>query len=289
MDDTGGEVVARLAQWANEQALIRTLLLTSSRASPNAPVDRLSDYDVVAVVADLRPFTASEAWVRAYGSPLVVFRDWHATGGVETQTRLVLYDDGTKIDYCVWPVEMLRRVSAEARLPDNLDVGYRVLVDKDALADGLKPPTYTAHIPRKPTEEEYLALVEEFWWETSYVAKNLWRGELFPAKYSFDVVIKLDRLRRMLEWHVETGHNWSLRPGAVGRGLRKALEPEIWTQVESTFVGADLEENWEALFRTTAVFREVASTVAARLGYEYPLDMDRRMTSYLAGIRSLPR
>lgn len=99
-------------------------------------------------------------------------------------------------------------------LADVLDVGYRVLVDKDGLTQGLKPPTYTAHIPPVPTEKEYQMLIEEFWSESTYVAKNLWRDELLPAKYNLDYVMKFQLLRKLLEWRIEINHNWSLKPGA---------------------------------------------------------------------------
>lgn len=283
------EVVGRLIRWAREQPLMRALLLTSSRANPSAPVDRLSDYDVIVVVSDSQPFTSDEGWVRAYGTPLVRLPASDAHAGRESLHRLVLYEDGTKIDYTVWPVALMERMRDAPRLPDVLDVGYRVLVDKDDLTAGLKPPTYTAHIPRKPSEGEFLALVEEFWWETTYVAKNLWRDELLPAKYSFEAVMKLGLLRRMLEWSIEIDHAWSLKPGALGRGLKAHLKPDIWAEVEATFAGADIEENWEALFRTTALFRRIASAVAADLGYVYPRDLDRRVTTYLLSVKSIER
>lgn len=283
------EVVGRLIRWAREQPLVRALLLTSSRANPSAPVDRLSDYDVIAVVPDIQPFTSDEGWVRAYGTPLVRLPASAAAEGRESRHRLVLYEDGTKIDYTVWPVTLMERVRDAPRLPDVLDVGYRVLVDKDDLTAGLKPPTYTAHIPRKPTEGEFLALVEEFWWETTYVAKNLWRDELLPAKYSFEAVITFGLLRRMLEWSIEIDRAWSLKPGALGQGLKERLKPDIWAEVEATFAGADIEENWEALFRTTALFQRIASAVATDLGYDYPRDLDRRVTAYLLNLRNLER
>ncbi|MDP9372128.1 MAG: aminoglycoside 6-adenylyltransferase [Chloroflexota bacterium] len=273
--------------WANAQPLVRALLLTSSQANPDAPVDRLSDHDVIIVVADTHPFVTDEGWVRAYDTPLVCFRDSHVLEGERTYARLVLYADGTKIDYTLWPVALLAKVAAAPQLPDALDVGYRVLLDKDGLAHHLIPPTYRAHIPSKPSEAEYLALVEEFWWETTYVAKNLWRDELFPAKYSFDAVIKFDLLRRMLEWYIEIDHDWSLKPGNLGRGLKKYLSPDLWVQVETTFVGPNVEENWEALFRTAALFRTIACAVATRLGYAYPLDLDRRTLRYLSHIKQL--
>lgn len=281
------EVVARLTVWGEAQGQIRALLLTSSRTNPAAPLDELSDYDVVVVVTNLEPFSNEETWPEGYGTPLVRFRDARVRYGSATRTRLVVYDDGVKIDYQVWPVELLRSLPDQPQLPDSLDLGYRVLLDKDGVTERLPPPTYTAHIPSPPTEEEYLAVVEEFWWETTYVAKNLRRDELAAARYGFEVVIRHNVMRTVLEWSIELDHDWSIRPGAVGRHLKSRLRPELWTAFESTFVGPEIEENWEALFRATALFRDVTRTVAAQFGFEYPEELDRGVTRYLEAIRKL--
>ncbi len=58
-------------------------------------------------------------------------------------------------------------------------------------------------------EAEYLDVIEEFWWETHYVAKGLWRDDLLGARYSVDNVMKLQLLRRMLEWRIELDRDWS--------------------------------------------------------------------------------
>jgi len=71
-----------------------------------------------------------------------------------------------------------------------------VLLDKDGLAARLPAPTRTAHIPPKPTEQEYLALIEEFWWESTYFAKNLWRDDLVFARYNLDIGLGDERMRR---------------------------------------------------------------------------------------------
>jgi aminoglycoside 6-adenylyltransferase len=52
-------------------------------------------------------------------------------------------------------------------------------------------------------------------------------------------------------------------------------------------VGAGIKENWEALFRTIALFREVGIEVAERLGYAYPHDLDQRVTAYVQKMRNL--
>ena len=48
-----------------------------------------------------------------------------------------------------------------------------------------------------------------------------------------------------------------------------------------------IEENWNALFRTLALFRKVAVEVADHLGYAYPHDMDRRVGAYAQKVRRL--
>jgi aminoglycoside 6-adenylyltransferase len=88
---------------------------------------------------------------------------------------------------------------------------------------------------------------------------------------------------------MEIDHDWTIRPGAYGKGLKKHSRPEIWAELESTYVGSGTEENWDALFRTIGLFRCVATEVAAALGLEYPQEMDRKVTDRLQRIRSLGR
>ena len=291
MAETSSEVdiLSRITSWAARQELVRAVILESSRAREGAELDAFSDYDALLALADTQPFVDDEAWLRGFGEPLVRFRDAFETWGHRAYTRLVLYTDGTKIDYMLWPVALLRQVVAEQRLPDALDWGYRILLDKDNLTDGLPAPTCTAHIPARPSEAEYLAAVEEFWWETTYVAKNLWRDDVMMAKYNLDVALRHELLLKMLEWRVEVDRGWAWKPGLAGRGLKRALAPETWAELEATWAGAAVVENWRALFAMTALFRRVAREVGQALGYAYPDALDRGVTTYLERLRATPR
>jgi aminoglycoside 6-adenylyltransferase len=290
MNDTANEYEAlhRVIQWAEAQASVRAMLLTSSRTNPNAPTDLFSDYDIILVVRDIHPFFEDRTWLEYFGKVLVVYRDpIQRYYGLENFGYITQYEDGTKIDFTVWPVELVQQVAENSELPDDLDVGYRTLLDKDQLTGGLKPPTYQAYTPSPPTKGTYQTVVEEFFQEATYVAKHLWRDDLMPAKYNLDHAMKQVNLRRMLEWLMEIDFHWAVKPGAYGKGLKKRSRPEIWSELESTYVGAGLEDNWVALFRTIALFRKVALEVADHLGYEYLHDLDRRMMAYLEKVKSL--
>jgi aminoglycoside 6-adenylyltransferase len=269
---------------------VRALVLESSRASGSgAKLDPFSDYDVLVVVSDLAPFASDEAWLRVYGAPLVMLRgeDHDARDG-DTLVRLVLYEDDVKVDYIVTPTTFLRGLVERRESHELLDWGYRTLVDKDGLTAKLPAPTRTAHIPARPSLAEYAALVEEFWWEATYVAKNLWRDDLMQAKYNLDVVMRHQVLLQLLEWRIELDHNWSWKPGPVGKGLKSALQSDLWVELEKTWVGASIEENWIALFAMTALFRHVAVEVGNALGYTYPLALDEGVSAYLRRAHDLP-
>jgi len=293
--DHEDRVIQRLVRLGEQHDEIRAIILTSTRATPDAATDGFSDYDAVIYATDIAPFARSDAWFTAWGPVLVVLRrDWWmpdgqtADGNPETFTRLVLYEDGTKIDFGIAPVEALRKECRAAALSDGLDVGYRVLVDKDGEAASLPPPTYRAHIPAKPTELHYTTLVNNFWWDSTYVAKHLWRDDLLPAACMIEE-LRQDPLLKMLEWWAEIGRDWNWRPGVLGKGLEKVIEPDTYADLAATYVGGGLREQWDALFRTTALFRKTALKVGEALGYAYLHDLDERVTAYLETVRRLDR
>jgi aminoglycoside 6-adenylyltransferase len=82
----------------------------------------------------------------------------------------------------------------------------------------------------------------------------------------------------MLEWRIELDHGWSVKTGQLGKGLKKYLPPDLWSQLKSSYAGSGIEENWVALFKTIELYRKVAIEVADYLGYKYPHDLDHRVT-----------
>jgi aminoglycoside 6-adenylyltransferase len=281
-------IIQQLIHWAEHQALVRAMLMTSTRAIPHGSVDALSDYDIILVVTDIQPFFEDRSWLNNFGEVLVAYWDpiyELAPYGIEIVGNVIQFADGLKIDFTLWPVDILRQIIEGPALPDELDAGYAILADKDYLAEALQPSTYTAYIPQQPSNEIYQRIIEEFFSDVPYVAKCLLRNELLPMKWALDYDMKHVYLLQMLEWRVECDHNWSQTVGSLGKGLKKRLPPDIWAQLEASYAGAGIEENWESLFRTIALYRRVAREVADKLGYTYPEALDRRVTAYVQRMR----
>ncbi len=284
------EVEHTIIKWAESRDEIRAVLITSTRAVLGARVDALSDYDVILVVQSIQPFVDDRTWINDFGDVLVVYWDpIHPDPdfGIHKIANVTQYADGLKIDFTLLPVGLFEKMVAAPTLPAELDAGYRVLLDKDHLTASMQPPTGTAYIPKLPTLTTYLTLINDFFSDPPYVAKCLWRDELLPAKWCLDYDMKHVYLRQLLEWRVEMDYNWSISTGSLGKGLKKHLPADIWTQLEQTFVGARLEHNWDALAKTMALFRRVAVEVGAHLGFSYPRELDQRVTMYVEHIKQL--
>lgn len=281
-------IISNLIRWGNQREDIRSLIQTSSRTNPHARVDALSDYDVIVVVRDIVPFLADKAWLAEFGTLLVYYQDPpRVERGYQRFAHITEYEEGHKIDFTYWPVGLLQAIATEAQLPADLDVGYRVLLDKDGTSASLAPPTYRAYIPAPPGQAEYQEVIRLFFHEATYVAKNIWRDELLPALYSFDCVMKQKHLRKMLEWYYEIDSGWSVKTGAYGRGLKRRLPPKLWAQVEATYAGADLPATWQALLNAFGLFQEASEQVGQALGYDYPHDLHARVLAHLRRVQNL--
>jgi aminoglycoside 6-adenylyltransferase len=283
---THEHIIQRLVQWADNQPSVRAVVLTSSRAIPHAQIDAFSDYDVILALTDVQPFFENRGWLEAFGPLLALYRDpLTPERGFHRSALVTQYEDSLKIDFSLWPVGLLKQIASEPQLPREFDAGYHVLLDKDHLTDTLPPPTYKSYIPTPPTEAEYQALIESFFLDTGYVAKFLWRDDLVAAKYILDHSLKHDHLLPMLGWRIEIDHQWALKLGPYGRGLKRWLRQDVWAQLEETYTGADLDSNWTALFRSIELMRRVAVEVGDHLGFRYPEDLERRVVAYLRRVK----
>jgi aminoglycoside 6-adenylyltransferase len=262
-------VLDRIVAWASGADAVRLVVLTSTRARGDG--DALSDYDLIVALTDLDAFDPAAA----YGTPAARWGDEHLLHGTTTFFRGVVYDDGTKVDWTLWPANVPELV-AEHGLSDDLDVGYRVLLDKGGVTARWSEPTYRAHIPARPTEADYVALVEEFWWSATYVAKARARGERFFERFVMEIDLTHTVVRRMLEWSIEIRHDWEWKPGAYGRGLERELPEDIAAEVEAAAGSFE---------RTTALFRRVAREVGEALGYPYPQRADDAVSAYVDKLR----
>ena len=279
---TPDEVLNEIANWAQRNEAVRVVILTGSRAALNAGIDLFSDYDIEIAVTDTGSFLGNEEWLLAFGKPLAIIRI-----DEDFTMRMVIYKDYIRIDFRIYSVKDFIQRNIQAMLPQHLNNGYKILLDKDQITQDLQSPAYNAYVISKPSKEAFSAIVADFLWDTTYVAKSLWRDELFYAKYMFDNIIRTSYLEKIIEWYISMQHNWQISTNKHGRFFKYYLDAETFRELKDTFAGSEREDSWNALFATLNLFRRLAMIIAAELNYLYPKTMDTEITAYLNKIKTV--
>ncbi len=275
---TGREVIKTIKEWASANDLVRAAVLTGSRAVPDGQIDFLSDYDIELFVWEIASFQENDDWIEEFG-PIMVRWPYKpkSTFHEDWITRLILFKDKVRIDF---------QITDRFQVPvDDYDDGYQVLVDKDNILQGLAEPTFSRYKIRMPSPEEYGTIVNEFWWNATYVPKYLFRDELPFAKYMM-ASIRHEYLHRLIEWYIGMQKGWEVDTGVWGRKFKKFLDIETWQEFELTYAGPQKEENWAAFFNMVGLFRKLARTLGEHLGYNYPHQVDEDVTEYFCWIQA---
>ncbi len=272
-------VISQLTQWADSDANIRALILTSSRAAKHRELDFLSDYDVEVFAKDTAPFTEDDSWLLGFGEIMV---RWPArpqvTGDENWITQLALFKNRVRIDFKI--------TSQGPEVSPNLSSGYKVLVDKDGLSPNIPAPSFPYETIQQPSASDFESRMVAFWWDIVYVAKGLFRRELNYAKAMLDDTIRFDKLLPLLNWYIGVTRGWNINTGLHGKWLDKYLDKDIWQLYQETFADADLGNNWSALYSTIELFRKVSVKVAERLDFQYPYETDCMVTAYIREIEN---
>jgi len=288
MTDKHQQLLTNIINWARSNDDVRAMLLTSSLVNPVAPVDEFSDLDVEFVVKDLPAFLRDDSWLANFGSIVAVFvENEEAFDGIHAM-RMVFYDDYPKVDFKLFSIPNFLEEATKPELPEDWDVGYKVLIDKDGLTINMHPATYEATLIKRPSDETFQLKMLDFWWDMIYVAKCLLRDELFYAKYMSEEVMRFNNLQVILEWYIGMQHDWKITTNKKGRLFKKYLSPEMWKKVEATFAGSDIEDNWRALFAYVDLGSEIGPVIAQQLGYHYPLELEQKIQAYLIKMRTPP-
>ncbi|AZA79370.1 AadS family aminoglycoside 6-adenylyltransferase [Chryseobacterium sp. G0186] len=285
---TREEKLKQIIQWAEENSDIRAVLLTSSLVNPYAPIDDFSDLDVELVFENRKEYEAHNEWVRLFGDPISMIEEDDTVFDGKHAMKMVLYKDHVKVDFKLYQVSEFRKEVQEEKLPEDWDVGYKVLIDKDELTRDLKSPTYQSVMIHQPTEQKFQQLLNDFWWDTTYVAKCLKRGDIFYSKFMSENILRTDYLVPLIEWHIAGLHDWkNVTTNKHGRLFKKYLSTDLWNRVEATFSGSDMEENWNALFVCADLVHDLGTGLAEKLHFTYPVQLEKDIRNYLAEVKAL--
>lgn len=277
-------MLTKIINWAQNDPAVRAILLTGSRASKNQKVDTFSDYDLAFFITDLEKFTSDDSWFSKFGTVLIHIPETILFNNHVIPTRLIVYENGVGADISLWKVNILEKLVAEKKLTFACETGYQILLDKDGLAKQLVPAPGKRTMQPKPTQKEFLSAIQIFFFEAFNCAKYLARGDLWHAKLR-DWTTK-EYLLKMIEWNEAAKHQWNYDTYWHGKKMQSWVTKETWTKLYDTFGHLDVDDSWKTLLATMDLFSNLAKQSAKELGYQYPENIDTKVTDCIRKIRN---
>ena len=240
-----------------------------SWARNEMPADHLSDLDLLVIVSDPSVFLSEASWLLSFGEPCLTFVEPTATGNFKE--RRAAFKDGKDIDFSLVPVEAIQQMVGQqipAEIADVFRRGFKILVDKDRLAERL---TDSARWPEKadklPTDSSWHETGHDFLYHVLLTAKKARRGELWVATSICNGYLQ-NLLLRLIEWHAKAkGQRDSWHKG---RFLEHWTEQEIVQALPDTFAKYALEDVQRALKADLHFYDKFGREVANAFGYDFP-------------------
>lgn len=283
---TREEKLQQIIDWSQNNPDIRAVLLTSSLVNPLAPVDELSDLDIELVLDDNTNYILDKNWINNFGTPIAMVEEDESYFEDKYAMKMVLYADHTKVDFKLYSKSNFLEEVHQNHLPEDWDIGYKVLMDKEGITQALQKPTYQVSIIKRPTAQRFEQLLNDFWWDCTYVAKCLVRKDIFYAKFMSEDNIRTDYLVPLIEWYIASQHGWNITTNKHGRLFEKYLTRQTWEKVIQTFSGSDINENWTALFAMANLVAAIGRELASKLTYEYPAKLEADVRIYLNALKT---
>ncbi len=263
---------------------ILAVYMNGSRTNKNVPKDIFQDYDVVYVVEETRPFIEDKDWILKFGTILYMqYPDESPNFPADKDNFygwLMQFDDGVRIDL---------HVESAAHAKEHIfdDSLCRILLDKRHVLPQIPESTDADYHVKRPSERQFQACVNEFWWCTNNLAKGLWRQEIPYVQDMANFIVRKE-LERMLSWKVGLKTDFGVSVGKSAKYLYRWLDAAEYQSYLQTYFGGSVKEAWSAILTMCGLFDLTTAYVAGGLGYTYNIEEGKAAAAFLKRVRDLP-
>ena len=249
-----------------ENLQAEAVALSGSRINPQTQEDEFQDYDVVYIVDNLEGLISDLSWLDQFGKRII---EQNVILG-HRHLYLMLFEDGNRIDLTLCPKEHIQEwVDSEA--------GFRVLKDENGLFEAYQP-NVKRYWTAPPSEEEFAASCNEFWWVSAYVVKGIRRNQLIYATDHLYGICQQEVLK-ILAWQVASDRG-TVDIGKSYKYLFHYLPIEKEKEFSALLDLSSLEKINQSLFSTMNVFDREAQILAQKSGFTYDLEVAKKLMTY---------
>lgn len=268
------QIKSKILEYAESDDDIKGIVAIGSTTRSDVKADEYSDLDLFIVTVNTEPWFSGE-YPKRFGNVSISFIEDTLGGGKE---RRCIYDEDKDVDMLVFTPEQFEAAVKEGVAQWVMNRGYAVLYDSMDFTSLLENHITLSVTAPSMTEDEFLNMINDFYFHNIWAYKKLKRGEIWSAKISVDSYLK-GYLLRMIELYrykvsgVDVWHD--------GRFIDRWAGEEILSEIKESFAHYDKDDIKRALIKTHELFARITRELAEVEGYEYPTNAEKCAKAYL--------
>jgi len=235
---------------------------------------KFSDLDLFLITEN------AEAWLygdmpEKLGSIKISFVEPTLGGGKE---RRMFFDNYRDVDMIVLTRDQMQGAINQGIANWVMNRGYNVLYDNMGVTDMLQKNIVSEIHTPDISSEEFVNVVNDFYFHVIWASKKLLRGELWSGKMCIDGYLK-NHLLHIMECYTATKYNkdtWH-----DGRFLDRWADVSIQEELKNCFALYNANDARRALHATLCLFARLAKELAEMKGYSYPQAAEAYAREYI--------
>ena len=253
-------ILKKILSFASSIPEVKVVVMNGSRVNPNVSEDEFQDYDLIFFIEnpEKHDFRSDLSWIKLFGTPVITQQNDFDNGSYIVMTQ---YETGLRIDLNFYNLNMLEKTIKS----DSLT---KILLDKNGLVKESPVPNESSYYIKKPTQQEFANLMNEFWWIQPYITKGILRGEIPYAKYMYDTIL-MECIKTVLNWSIGSNENWKVNTGKCGKWLKKYLDEQDYKTFISLYPSADPQDIIEKLEKAQEFIYEKAGIFSIKANMKY--------------------
>ena len=268
------QIKSKILEYAESDDDIKGIVAIGSTTRSDVKADEYSDLDLFIVTVNTEPWFSGE-YPKKFGNVNISFIEDTLGGGKE---RRCIYDEDKDVDMLVFTPEQFEAAVKEGVAQWVMNRGYMVLYDSMDFTSLLEKHITLSVTAPSMTKDEFLNMINDFYFHNIWAYKKLKRGEIWSAKISVDSYLK-NYLLRMIELYrskvagLDVWHD--------GRFFDSWAGDEILSEISECFAHYDKDDIRKALIKTHELFARISRELAELEGYVYPDVAEKCAKAYL--------
>lgn len=265
------EIIQRISNYLITFDELKILVLNGSMADPNVPQDKFQDIDFSVLSFNISQTTKKIKKFNLFKNTILYTEKHQKKPFLHTNIRNLL-ESGIEVGFDIY--DNLETFLAEINRFVILKINKL-----DEMIDFSPPATRPFNV-NKPKKEEFNKLLIEIYWAIADVMKGIKREQFIYAKHKYDTTLQ-PKIKQLFTWYIRDLHDWNVSLGSHGKRIKYFVESDIYIQYLSTYSANSLGSILKTLLKAKSFVSELGNRLADSLGYQFPSDLDHKMSKYL--------